>query len=369
MSKQAATRLDSAHISEVVGSVKVCDEALRILIETHQQLCRASVRCAAPLHTAACACRPLRPRDLARGRLALASPSQLRSRLGGSDGSHGSCSVEIGGEPKLPAFSVSALAEERQHDRRRRVGDRQSLRAQLLLHLQRLQAGRFLGEVGVDEVADTGFDRIRQLAQEASFERRAPSTCAPSVARFEVQRGQRSRRSRPKRRRRPPRSRCRARRSAWPELGRTLPRRKSKPETVSVAARSRRSRHEHACRPWCRRRRRSKPVGSSAAPVPASSVELNRERFEELKVADRGRCRVIVGRGHAAIGRGRRPGPGSPGSCPRLRRRSIEWSSWSLPLVIVKSSWSPAPNREASRGRQARRQTRTVAEPVERPRP
>ena len=56
-----------------------------------------------------------------------------------------------------------AAAEQRQDDLRRLVGDRQGLSAELLLDLQRLQLGRFLGEVSVDQVADAVFNFIGQL--------------------------------------------------------------------------------------------------------------------------------------------------------------------------------------------------------------
>src|SRR5689334_9388754 len=58
------------------------------------------------------------------------------------------------------------LPEERQHCRRRLVGDRQRLNAELLLCLQRLQAGTFLRQVGVDEVTDTVGQAVRQLGHE-----------------------------------------------------------------------------------------------------------------------------------------------------------------------------------------------------------
>src|SRR5689334_1605767 len=57
-------------------------------------------------------------------------------------------------------------AEQAQDVRRRRVGDRERLDAQLLLGLQRLELGAFLGEVGVDEVAHGGVQGVLQLADE-----------------------------------------------------------------------------------------------------------------------------------------------------------------------------------------------------------
>ena len=48
-----------------------------------------------------------------------------------------------------------------------RVGDRQRLDAELLLDLQRLQAGRFLVHVGIDELADAALDGVHQAGGEA----------------------------------------------------------------------------------------------------------------------------------------------------------------------------------------------------------
>lgn len=56
------------------------------------------------------------------------------------------------------------LAEQR-HDRLRRlVGDRQRLDTELLLDLEGLQLGAFLGEVGVDQITDRGLDDVAELA-------------------------------------------------------------------------------------------------------------------------------------------------------------------------------------------------------------
>ena len=57
----------------------------------------------------------------------------------------------------------SSLAlEQRQDALGVRIGDRQRLDAELLLHLQRLQPGRFLVHVGVDELADAAVDGVHQ---------------------------------------------------------------------------------------------------------------------------------------------------------------------------------------------------------------
>ena len=76
-----------------------------------------------------------------------------------------------------PPFS--GLAEQRQDRLRRLVGDRQSLDAKLLLDLQGLQRGAFLGHVGVDQVADAGRQRVGQLLGEGRLDRelrRRPTT-------------------------------------------------------------------------------------------------------------------------------------------------------------------------------------------------
>ena len=54
---------------------------------------------------------------------------------------------------------------------RRLVGDRQSLDAELLLDLQRLQLRAFLRHVGIDEIADTGGQRVGQFLGEGRLDR------------------------------------------------------------------------------------------------------------------------------------------------------------------------------------------------------
>lgn len=56
------------------------------------------------------------------------------------------------------------LAEQAHDGLRRLVGDRQRLDAQLLLDLQRLELGAFLGQVRVDQVTDRAFDHVVELA-------------------------------------------------------------------------------------------------------------------------------------------------------------------------------------------------------------
>src|SRR6201985_530291 len=63
------------------------------------------------------------------------------------------------------------LVEQRQDGLRRLVGDRQSLNAQLLLDLQRLQRRAFLRHVGVDQLADTGGQRVGQRLAERRLDR------------------------------------------------------------------------------------------------------------------------------------------------------------------------------------------------------
>ena len=58
------------------------------------------------------------------------------------------------------------LAEERQHVLRRLVGDRERLDAELLLGLQRGEAGRGLLHVRVDQRADAVLQRVGLLRQE-----------------------------------------------------------------------------------------------------------------------------------------------------------------------------------------------------------
>ena len=58
------------------------------------------------------------------------------------------------------------LPEERQQGLRRLVGDRHGLDRQLLLNLEGLQTGRGLFHVGVNQRADTGFERVRQVRDE-----------------------------------------------------------------------------------------------------------------------------------------------------------------------------------------------------------
>src|SRR5439155_18212106 len=54
------------------------------------------------------------------------------------------------------------LAEQGEDGARALVGDRQRLNAELLLRLQSLQVGALGREVGVDELADTGRQRVGQ---------------------------------------------------------------------------------------------------------------------------------------------------------------------------------------------------------------
>src|SRR4051794_20251822 len=64
-------------------------------------------------------------------------------------------------------YSAVLLAEERQDRLSVRVGDRQRLDAELLLDLERLQAGRFHVHVGIDELADAAVERVHQRLGEA----------------------------------------------------------------------------------------------------------------------------------------------------------------------------------------------------------
>jgi hypothetical protein len=198
------------------------------------------------------------------------------------------------GARSSPPFPFPLLAEERQHDRRRRVGDRQGLRAQLLLNLQRLQAGRFLGEVSVDEVADTGFDRVRQLAQERlldvqSFRLRAHrreiavqlvSAVSMAVEAAEAPLAVEML------------SAAVTVASAWP----VTPRRKSKPRNRQfVRARARRNSLRHRAGPC-----RSPPSRMPCRQPPIRAVrEGDREGFSR-RVRDDAR-RVVVRRRHAAV--------------------------------------------------------------------
>ena len=63
------------------------------------------------------------------------------------------------------------LLEQRQDGLRRLIGDRQSLDAQLLLDLQRLQPGAFLRHVGVHQVADTRVQGVGQFLAERRLDR------------------------------------------------------------------------------------------------------------------------------------------------------------------------------------------------------
>src|SRR5205823_11991056 len=82
----------------------------------------------------------------------------------------------VGVKVALPAAALAprpqgrgaawALAEKAEEDRRRLVGDRQGLDAQLLLGLQGLQLRAFLRQVRIDDVADAGVDGVLQLAHE-----------------------------------------------------------------------------------------------------------------------------------------------------------------------------------------------------------
>ena len=65
-----------------------------------------------------------------------------------------------------PAPAGVRLAEERQHVLRRLVGDRERLDAELLLGLQRGEAGRGLLHVRVDQRADAVLQRVGLLRQE-----------------------------------------------------------------------------------------------------------------------------------------------------------------------------------------------------------
>src|SRR5687768_18181537 len=67
------------------------------------------------------------------------------------------------------AFQISKLVpllEQTQDALARAVGDRERLDAELLLHLQGLQAGRLFVHVGVDELADAAFDCVHETGDE-----------------------------------------------------------------------------------------------------------------------------------------------------------------------------------------------------------
>src|SRR5690606_16923836 len=61
------------------------------------------------------------------------------------------------GRGARPRPSGRSLAEQSEQDGGRGVGDRQRLHTQLLLGLQSLESGAFLGQIGVHQVADAGF--------------------------------------------------------------------------------------------------------------------------------------------------------------------------------------------------------------------
>jgi len=73
-----------------------------------------------------------------------------RPRRTGSTGARGSVRVE-------KTRTLPDLAEQAQQDGARLVGDAQGLDTKLLLGLQGRQAGAFLGQIGVDQVANPGF--------------------------------------------------------------------------------------------------------------------------------------------------------------------------------------------------------------------
>src|SRR6185312_14100076 len=73
--------------------------------------------------------------------------------------------------PSSPKEIFFLAVEQRQDGLRRLVGDRESLNAELLLDLQGLQHGAFLRHVGVDQLAQTGGQRVGQLGGERRLDR------------------------------------------------------------------------------------------------------------------------------------------------------------------------------------------------------
>src|SRR5690606_3310560 len=68
---------------------------------------------------------------------------------------------------RRPWYFLRLAAEQRQDVLVRRVGNRQSLNAELLLNLQGRQTCRFLAHVSIDERANALFDGVLQTRQEA----------------------------------------------------------------------------------------------------------------------------------------------------------------------------------------------------------
>ncbi len=82
------------------------------------------------------------------------APQAATLVLGDDGAGHGAPLLHVG------------LSEQAEQDRRRLVGDRQSLHTQLSLGLQRLQSCAFLAQIRIDQVTDAGLQRILQLAHE-----------------------------------------------------------------------------------------------------------------------------------------------------------------------------------------------------------
>src|SRR5271163_1668842 len=70
---------------------------------------------------------------------------------------------------KGPPPHAIGLTEETEQHRARLVGDRQRLDAKLLLGLQGGQLSAFLAEVGVDQIADAGVERVLQVLHEGQL--------------------------------------------------------------------------------------------------------------------------------------------------------------------------------------------------------
>ena len=71
---------------------------------------------------------------------------------------------------RVGAPRASAALEELENCARPGIGDRQRLHAELLLDLERLQVGAFLGEVSVDQVAETFLENVDELAREIGLD-------------------------------------------------------------------------------------------------------------------------------------------------------------------------------------------------------
>ena len=97
-------------------------------------------------------------------------------QIGAVQSKRRACRKDFRGAPEGADIVFSVLPEQAEQRLRPLVGDAQGLHGQLLLlHLQGRQPCGFPSQIGIDDVAETGFGRVTDLREELGLEIQGPN--------------------------------------------------------------------------------------------------------------------------------------------------------------------------------------------------